>query len=317
MAGAPLAVKSAAAGVRRFPRRPQAATLTTGQVRRRLRRCSLAVDTKGIDRETMRRSTLTALLAVAASILPVWGAAQASHCLAYVERSPGLVPVSLTAARPAGSVAITYVTHSTFRLETPAGIVIATDYAGYAGEGPAPTVATMNHAHETHYTDFPDPEIEYVLRGWNPKGGPAEHDLTVGDVQIRNVPTDIRGWGAAVEPDGNSIFIFEVADLCIGHLGHLHHRLSHEDLALIGRLDIVFAPVDGSYTLDLPSMIAVLKELRASLVIPMHYFGSASLGIFLEGMRKDFAIEIERAASIEVSLATLPRQPTVLVLAGP
>ncbi|NIX22805.1 MAG: Zn-dependent hydrolase, partial [Actinobacteria bacterium] len=93
------------------------------------------------------------------------------------------------------------------------------------------------------YTDFPDPAIEHVLRGWNPEGGPAEHDLDVGDVHIRNVPTDIRGWSGLVEPDGNSIFIFEVADLCIGHLGHLHHRLSDADLALIGRLDVVFAPV--------------------------------------------------------------------------
>ena len=44
----------------------------------------------------------------------------------------------------------------------------------------------------------------------------------VDDVYIRNVPTDIRSWGGELERDGNSIFIFEVADLCIGHLGHLH-----------------------------------------------------------------------------------------------
>ena len=44
----------------------------------------------------------------------------------------------------------------------------------------------------------------------------------VDDVYIRNVPTDIRN-GGAMEADGNSIFIFEVAGLCIGHLGHLHH----------------------------------------------------------------------------------------------
>ena len=284
---------------------------------------------------TMLRPLLTAALAAWAAfwVLPGPAPAWAGHCLAYVERAPGLVPAKFaphqartsapgpSLAQSAGSVRITYVTHSTFRLETPGGIVIATDYAGWAGPGtdvgPAPTVATMNHAHETHYTDFPDPEIKYVLRGWNPEGGPAEHDLTVGDVQIRNVPTDIRRWGsAAVEPHGNSIFIFEVAELCIGHLGHLHHKLSREDLALIGRLDVVFAPVDGSYTLDLESMIAVLKDLRASLVIPMHYFGPASLGRFLAGMREAFAIRIEPSATIEVALETLPRQPTVLVLAG-
>ena len=140
------------------------------------------------------------------------------------------------------------------------------------------------------------------------------HDLTVADLYVRNVPTDIRLWGETFEPFGNSIFIFEVADLCIGHLGHLHHKPSPEQLALIGRLDIVFAPVDGNYTLDLKSMIEVLQELRASLVIPMHFFGGASLGLFIEGMREAFDIRFERRSTIDISLENLPHRPTVLVL---
>ncbi len=251
---------------------------------------------------------------------------QASKCFAYVERTPGLapsvpavggiVPVAFSEAQAAPSVEITYVTHSTFRLETPEGVVIATDYAGFAGQGPLPTVVTMNHAHETHFTSFPDPAIRHVLRGWNPQGGPAKHNLTVEDVLIRNVPTDIRRWDGGVEPDGNSIFIFEVADLCIGHLGHLHHKPTPEQLAMIGRLDVVFAPVDGSYTLDLPSMIELLKDLRTSLVIPMHSFGESSLKLFLAGMLSDFELDLAKDATIELSLTSLPRQPTVLVLPG-
>jgi len=243
-------------------------------------------------------------------------AARASQCIAYVEGQPGVIPAGYQTAQSAGAVEITYVTHSTFRLKTPAGVVIATDYAGYAGRGPAPTVVTMNHAHETHFTDFPDPKIKHVLRGWNPEGGPVNHKLIVEDVYIRNVSTDIRSWGGSVEHFGNSIFIFEVADLCIGHLGHLHHKPTPEQLALIGRLDVVFAPVDGSHTLDLPSMIEVLQELRASLVIPMHFFGSRSLGIFLAGMAGDFDIQMAQGTTIEVSLRNLPKQPTVLVLGG-
>ncbi|GAB4364658.1 MAG: MBL fold metallo-hydrolase [Kiloniellaceae bacterium] len=258
--------------------------------------------------------TAVVLLLGLLALLPA--AARASQCVAYVERQPGIVPVRFETAQSAGAVEIAYITHSTFRVKTPAGVVIATDYAGYAGTGPVPTVVTMNHAHETHFTPFPDPAIRHVLRGWNPEGGPADHKLTVEDVYIRNVPTDIRSWGGTVEPFGNSIFIFEVADLCIGHLGHLHHKPTAEQLALIGRLDVLFAPVDGSYTLDLPSMIEVLQELRANLVIPMHYFGSRSLNVFLAGMAADFDIRMAQGASIEVSLRSLPKQPTVLVLGG-
>jgi len=268
------------------------------------------------DGSTMRRLALTVTLVITSWVVLSPTAAYASHCLAYVQRMPELVPVKLSKIQSAGTVRITYAGHATFRLRTPAGVEIATDYTGYAGPGPVPTVVTMNHAHETHFTDFPSPEIAHVPRGWNPQGGPAEHDLTVADVHIRNVATDIRRWGDTVEPYGNSIFIFEVADLCIGHLGHLHHKLTSEQLALIGRLDIVFAPVDGSYTLDLKSMIEVLRDLRASLVIPMHFFGSASLNLFIEGMRGAFDIRITRDATTEVSLETLPSRPTVLVLAA-
>lgn len=262
----------------------------------------------------MVRLFVTAALVISIWALPPPKAAQANHCLAYVQGTPGIVPVQLSTDQAADTVRITYVDHSTFRLRTPAGVVIATDYAGYAGSGPVPTVATMNHAHETHYTDFPDPEIAHVLRGWNPQGGPAVHDLEVADVQIRNVSTDIRLWGEMAEAFGNSIFIFEVAELCIGHLGHLHYKLNDEQLALIGRLDIVFAAVDGSYTLTIPSMVEVLQDLRASLVIPMHFFGGDSLQFFLAGMRKNFAIEIERSGTIDISRKTLPLRPTVRVL---
>ena len=91
---------------------------------------------------------------------------------------------------------------------------------------------------------------------------------------------------------------------------------SPEQFARIGRLDIVFAPVDGGLTLDLPTMIAVLKKLRASLVIPMHFFAPSTLEQFLAGMQSDFAVVRSRDSKAVVSLATLPKRPTVLVLAG-
>ena len=59
--------------------------------------------------------------------------------------------------------------------------------------------------------------------------------------------------------DGNSIFIFEVAGLCIGHLGHLHHKLDDSHFAQIGRIDILMVPIDGSYTMSLDGM----SEIRS------------------------------------------------------
>ena len=136
-------------------------------------------------------------------------------------------------------------------IETPAGVRIATDFSGVYGADPLPRVVTMNKAHRTHYTDVPDPGIEYVLRGWNPDGGPARHALVVDDVYHPQRADRHPQLAAAMERDGNSIFIFEVAGLCIGHLGHLHHRLEDAHYAAIGRLDIVMVPIDGGMTQSL------------------------------------------------------------------
>ncbi len=248
-------------------------------------------------------------------------AAHASLCYAFVEDLRREIPdvryakFDAVSTEPR-SVSITYVAHSTFRIETEDGVVIATDYFGAHGDGRLPDIVTMNHAHETHYTDRPDPEIRNVLRGWDVDGtGPAEHKLRLRDVTVRNVTTDIRGWGEP-EADGNSIFVFEVADLCIGHLGHLHHVLTDAHYALVGRLDIVMAPVDGVFTLDLPGMIEVLKTLKARVVLPMHAFSTASFERFLTGMSDDFKIELSEASTVSFSLDSLPSEPTVLVIPG-
>ena len=113
---------------------------------------------------------------------------------------------------------------------------------------------------------------------------------------------------------GNSIFVFELAGLCVGHLGHLHHEPDAEQYAALGRLDIVMAPVDGGYTLDLPTMIQVLQRLRSSVVIPMHWFSLFALDEFLEGMSEDFVVVDVGGPSLEMSLDRLPSRPTIMVL---
>lgn len=257
--------------------------------------------------------------ALALTILALPAAAQErmpSHCIAIAE-APGVEHVRLAAFEPVPefSVRISYIDHAMFLIETQGGLTAVTDYAGYTGPAAfVPDVVTMNHAHSTHWTALPDPTIPHVLKGWGDGRTPNEHYLDLGEMLVRNVPTDIRGFGTAVEKYGNSIFIFEVEGLCIGHLGHLHHEPDMMQYAALGRVDVVMAPVDGGLTVDLPTMVRILKRLKSSVVIPMHWFGRASLEVFLNGMSDEFAIERTGAHAIEVGLRTLPDRPTVVVL---
>src|SRR6188474_863882 len=229
----------------------------------------------------------------------------------------GLIFLSPLAAFAHGEARISYIGHSTFLIESPRVVRIATDYNDYVRPPMLPDIVTMNRAHSTHYTDHPDPGIPHVLRGWaEERGKPMRHDVNVKDVRVRNIPTNIRDYGGGTERHGNSIFVFEVANLCIAHLGHLHHTLTQQQLNEIGRVDVVLVPVDGSYTLDLDGMVEVLQAMKAPLMIPMHYFSAYTLDRFLQRVRQEWDVEVAEIPSLVVSKATLPAKPKVLVLPG-
>ncbi len=214
------------------------------------------------------------------------------------------------------AAAITYLGHSSFLIESPEGVRIVTDYNGVHRAKVTPDIVTMNNAHSSHYTDVIEAGVKFVLRGWDPGGGVANHHLQYRDVRVNNVPTNVRGFGET-RYNGNSIFVFDLADLCIAHLGHLHHTLTEADLAVLGTIDIVLVPVDGSFTLNQPEMIEVLRQLKAKIAIPMHVFTEATLARFLaRAGERGFSVRHAPEPHIAVSRADLPTQPEILVLPG-
>jgi L-ascorbate metabolism protein UlaG (beta-lactamase superfamily) len=245
---------------------------------------------------------------------------QRSECLAMANAAPRATPVAFRQAAAAAEVLITYAGHSTYFIDTPGGLRIATDYSGAYQVGRLPDVVTMNRAHSTHYSQYPDKRIPHVLHGWGEDGKPAQVSEHIGDTFIRNVTTDIRRYfgddsGADMIRDGNSIFIFEVAGLCIGHLGHLHHKLDDSHFAQIGRLDIVMVPIDGTYTMSLDGVSEITKRLRASVVLPMHRFATP-LDDFMQRIGQQFEIDRRMERSFRMSRDALPSKPTVIILDG-
>lgn len=275
------------------------------------------------ERLCFRNGCLAALLALAV----VFGAGSAfaqinDRCPRLVSSLPSpfaerTQKVSLRLAQKTEpAVSITFIGHSTFLIESAGGIKIATDYNDYVRPEAIPDIATMNRAHSTHYTLSPDPSIRHVLRGWGEGEQPAKHELELGDVYVRNVPTNIRDWAGGTILSQNSIFVFEIAGLCIAHLGHLHHTLTPAHLDAMGRIDVVLVPVDGSFTLNTDGMVEVLKQIDAPVAIPMHMFGEGTLQRFLEKMNKIYDVQRHPSANIALSRATLPKSRTMIVLPG-
>jgi L-ascorbate metabolism protein UlaG (beta-lactamase superfamily) len=92
--------------------------------------------------------------------------------------------------------------------------------------------------------------------------------------------------------------------------------LTQSQLNEIGRVDVVFVPVDGTMTLDLDGMMEVLQALKAPLMVPMHYFSTYTLHRFLDRIRETWKVEMSEVPSLVVSKTSLPASPVVRVLPG-
>lgn len=123
-------------------------------------------------------------------------------------------------------------------------------------------VVTVSHDHKDHnnrsavrgsFVCFDSPG-EYEIKGAEITGVPSYHD-------------DKQG----AERGANTIFVFEIDDLKLCHLGDLGSELSGDQLEQIDGIDILFVPVGGKYTIDAKKAARVVTDINPKVVIPMHY----------------------------------------------
>ncbi|MBR3704745.1 MAG: MBL fold metallo-hydrolase [Oscillospiraceae bacterium] len=69
----------------------------------------------------------------------------------------------------------------------------------------------------------------------------------------------------------NTIRAFTAEGITVVHLGDLGHELSAEQVAEIGRCDVLLIPVGGTYTLDVSAAAQVAVRVKPRVIIPMHY----------------------------------------------
>ncbi|MFW5679068.1 MAG: MBL fold metallo-hydrolase [Pseudomonadota bacterium] len=229
-------------------------------------------------------------------------------------------PLRVASAAPVplpedATLRLTFLGHASFLIESAEGVTAVTDYNGVHRAPFAPRIVTMNNAHATHWTSRIEPGVEHVLRGWDPAGGIVGHDLRVDDVRVRSVATSVRGRTDALA-NSNAIFVFEVADLCVAHLGHLHHALEDYHLGELGIIDVLLVPVDGMWTMPHATAVEVIEQIDPSVVVPMHYFGRSVLESFLALLDESWTVRWQAEPTWTVSRLSLPYRE-VLVLPGP
>ncbi len=116
----------------------------------------------------------------------------------------------------------------------------------------------------------------------------------------------------------NTIFQLMIDRLNIVHLGDIgQSKLTEEQIAQIGDVDIVFIPVGSNYTIGAKAAANIISQLEPKITIPIHY-KIEGLKFELEGVEgflKEMGAEgVLPAPKLSITKEKLPEEPQVIVL---
>lgn len=139
---------------------------------------------------------------------------------------------------------------------------------------------------------------------------------TAGGIDINGIETfhdEVRG----AKRGKNIIFTFVVDGLNICHCGDLGHLLTDEQIREIGKVDILFLPMAGTFTIDTDEACSVMKQLDPVITIPMHYkneFCNFKVKTVDEFIRTAGYGTYYEKQEIEITSDSLNEFPRILVL---
>jgi L-ascorbate metabolism protein UlaG (beta-lactamase superfamily) len=208
---------------------------------------------------------------------------------------------------------VKYLAHASFLITSRDGIKIITDpYTAGKGLNYNPIdesadIVTRSHGHDDHNNTRAvkgNPQIlteagVKTLKGITFKAVPAFHDEAQGTKRGTNL-----------------LFCFKMDDLVLCHLGDLGHPLSPVQLAELGKVDVIFIPVGGFYTINAAEAEAVADSLQPRIIFPMHYktakstYPIAEVDDFLKGKKN---VRRPDSSEVELSRATLPEKTEIWV----
>ncbi len=209
---------------------------------------------------------------------------------------------------------VTWHGQSCFRLRGKGAAVVTDPYPPSLGPRLRldANVVTVSHGHESHSHLAAVRDGAYVI------DGPGEYE--VAGVTVRGLPTFHDGQQGA-EHGRNTVFVIELDDVSVCHLGDLGHTLNDQTLEGIGNVDVLLVPVGGGAALDGARAAEVVRQVEPRYVVPMH-FGHPSLrgelaavDRFLKEM--GVAEEAEPQAKLAVQSSSTTEGDTKIVVLEP
>lgn len=205
---------------------------------------------------------------------------------------------------------ITWLGHSCFRIKGKEATLVTDPFSETIGYPPlqlAAHVVTLSHHHPGHSNAScveDNPKIlsrpgEYEISGIFLTGIETFHDSDQGTIRGKN-----------------TIYLIEMDDLRLCHLGDLGHALSPRQIEDLGSIEVLFIPVGGISTIDSKLAAEIVRFINPRVIIPMHY--QTEIVPWLEPLErflKEMGLkEVVTQPKFNITRSNLPPETQVMAL---
>ena len=210
---------------------------------------------------------------------------------------------------------IKWLGHASFLITSDTGVKIITDpYEPILGMNYKPIdefadIVTVSHGHSDHNNVA-------AVQG-NPQIIDESTPVEMKGIKISGIDT-FHDSSSGNERGPNIVYCMEVDSIKICHLGDLGHMLSDQQVAAIGKIDVLMTPVGGNFTIDAGTADVVIEKLKPAVVMPMHFcnercpdFPVAGVDTFTDGKTN---VTFMDTSEIEYKAGELPESTRVVVL---
>ena len=169
-------------------------------------------------------------------------------------------------------------------------------------------MVTVSHEHDDHNCTGALPGRPEVVKG--------SVEMAIKGMKVRGISVS-HDDEAGKKLGNNTVFCAVIDDINVCHLGDLGHRLLADQLAAVGKVDVLLIPVGGVFTIDVETANAVCADIKPRIAIPMHY--KTDKCQFLQWSAEDFAkgkktVKRLAGSEFEITKTSRPAEFEVILL---
>ncbi|MDO9577984.1 MAG: MBL fold metallo-hydrolase [Candidatus Cloacimonadales bacterium] len=155
--------------------------------------------------------------------------------------------------------------HSMWKIWNDSVSIIADPFTDIGYPMPQNATADIVLSSHNHYD-----HNNFSLIGGDFKIVKEEGEFIIRNVKINSFIT-YHDKAGGTRRGKNLLIKFELSGKTFLHCGDLGHDLDEEMISKLGKIDVLFIPIGGYYTIDAVAAKKIVDKIQPKIVFPMHY----------------------------------------------